>query len=76
MLELSAVHKYTAEKMRSVLVGLGWSAFEARMCIMDPVIRGVQVYHLLDKVEVKEVRSGQGKSSGLADRPTPSSDEE
>ncbi|KAJ8435255.1 hypothetical protein Cgig2_005307 [Carnegiea gigantea] len=35
VLELGAVHEYTAEKMRSVLMDLGWSDFEAWMCIMD-----------------------------------------
>ncbi|KAJ8433087.1 hypothetical protein Cgig2_014135 [Carnegiea gigantea] len=55
MLELSAVHECTAEKMRSILVDLGWSAFEAWMHIIDPVIRGAQLYRQLDEVEVKEV---------------------
>ncbi|KAJ8419880.1 hypothetical protein Cgig2_000617 [Carnegiea gigantea] len=76
MLELGAVHKYTAEKMRSVLVDLGWSAFEAWMRIMDPVIRGAQLYRQPDEVEFKEARSDQGESLGSADRPVPSSDEE
>jgi len=76
MLELNAVHDCTDEKMRFVLVGLGWSAFEAWMHIMDPVIQGAQLYHQPNEVEVKEVRSGQGESSGLSDPPAPSSDEE
>ncbi|KAJ8420464.1 hypothetical protein Cgig2_031989 [Carnegiea gigantea] len=45
MLELRVVHEYTVEKMRSVLVDLGWPAFEAWMRIMDLVIRGAQLYH-------------------------------
>ncbi|KAJ8442135.1 hypothetical protein Cgig2_011325 [Carnegiea gigantea] len=40
MLELGTVHEYTTEKMRSVFMDLGWSAFQAWMRIMDPVIRG------------------------------------
>jgi len=76
MLELSAVHTYMTEKMRSVLVRLGWSAFEAWMCIMDPVIRGAQLYRQPNEVEIKAVRSGQGESSGSPDPRAPSSDEE
>ena len=57
MLELGAVYECTAEKMRYVLVDLGWSAFDAWMRIMDPVIRCTQLYRQPDKVKVKEVRS-------------------
>ncbi|KAJ8450717.1 LOW QUALITY PROTEIN: hypothetical protein Cgig2_021189 [Carnegiea gigantea] len=73
MLELGAVHEYTAKKMRSVLVDLGWSAFEAWMRIMDPVIQGAQLYHQPDEVEI---RRGQGESSGSVHPLAPSSDEE
>ncbi|KAJ8426194.1 hypothetical protein Cgig2_008911 [Carnegiea gigantea] len=75
MLELGAVDEYTAKKIRSILVDLGWSAFEAWMPIMDPVIWGAQLYRQPDEVEFKEARSGQGESSGSADPPAPSSDE-
>ncbi|KAJ8419987.1 hypothetical protein Cgig2_025350 [Carnegiea gigantea] len=41
MLELGAVHEYTIEKMRSVLVDLGWSAFEAWLRVfLHPQPRG------------------------------------
>ncbi|KAJ8432914.1 hypothetical protein Cgig2_004588 [Carnegiea gigantea] len=43
MLEVGAIHEYTAEKMRSLLVGLRWSDFEVWMRIMDDVIRGAQL---------------------------------
>ncbi|KAJ8435423.1 hypothetical protein Cgig2_001075 [Carnegiea gigantea] len=76
MLELGAVHEYTTENIRSVLVDLGWSAFEAWIRIMDPVIRGAQLYRQPDEVEFKEARSSQGESSGSADPPAPSNDEE
>ncbi|KAJ8420525.1 LOW QUALITY PROTEIN: hypothetical protein Cgig2_024956 [Carnegiea gigantea] len=67
MLELDAIHKYTAERMRSILVDLGWSAFEAWMRIMDPVIRGAQLYRQPDEVEFKEAHSSQEESSGSAE---------
>ena len=73
MLELDAVHEYTAGKMRSVLADLGRSAFKAWMRIMDPVIRGAQLYCQPDEVEVCR---GQGKSSRSVDPPTLSSNEE
>ncbi|KAJ8435395.1 hypothetical protein Cgig2_009646 [Carnegiea gigantea] len=76
MLELSVVHKYTAERMRSLLVGLGWSTFEIWMRIMDEVIRGAQLHRLPDEVEVKGAHDGQGESSRSADPPAPSSDKE
>ncbi|KAJ8427162.1 hypothetical protein Cgig2_009521 [Carnegiea gigantea] len=60
MLEFGAVHEYTVGKMRSVLLGLGWSTFEAWMRIMGPVIWGAQLYRQPDEVEVKEVHSSQG----------------
>jgi len=56
MLELAALHEYTAQKIRSFLVGLRCLIFEAWMRIMDPVIRGAQLYHQPDEVEVKGVR--------------------
>ncbi|KAJ8429577.1 LOW QUALITY PROTEIN: hypothetical protein Cgig2_023783 [Carnegiea gigantea] len=59
MLELGAVHEYTVEKMRSLLVGLRWSSFEAWMHIMDPVIQGAQLYHQLNEVEVKQRPGGE-----------------
>ena len=58
MLELGAVHEYTSEKMRSLLVGLRWSTFEAWMRIMGPVIRGAQLCRQPGEVEVKGVRNG------------------
>ncbi|KAJ8421677.1 hypothetical protein Cgig2_004474 [Carnegiea gigantea] len=76
MLELGAVHEYTAEKMRSLLVGLKWSTFEVWMRIIDEVIRGAQLHRRPDEVEVKGDRDGRGEGLGAADPPTPSSDEE
>ena len=58
MLELGVVHEYTAERMRSLLVGLRWSTFEVWMRIMDEVIRGVQLHRPPDEVEVKGSRDG------------------
>ncbi|KAJ8434640.1 hypothetical protein Cgig2_032918 [Carnegiea gigantea] len=58
MLELGAIHKYTTEKKRSLLVGLRWSTFEVWMRIMDEVIRGVQLHRQPDEVEVKGVCDG------------------
>ncbi|KAJ8429347.1 hypothetical protein Cgig2_008794 [Carnegiea gigantea] len=58
MLELGAIHEYTAEKMGSLLEGLRWSDFEVWMCIMDDVIRGAQLCHQLDEVVVKGARDG------------------
>ena len=76
MLELGVVHEYTAERMKSLLVGLRWSTFKVWIRIMDEVIRGVQLHHQPEEVEVKGARDGQGEGSGSADPPTPSSDKE
>ncbi|KAJ8436120.1 hypothetical protein Cgig2_001147 [Carnegiea gigantea] len=76
ILELVVVHEYTAERMRSLLVGLRWSTFEVWMCIMDEVIRGAQLHCLSDEVEVKGARCSQGEASGSAAPSTPLSDEE
>ncbi|KAJ8443504.1 hypothetical protein Cgig2_016987 [Carnegiea gigantea] len=76
MLELGAVHVYTAENMRSLQVGLRWSDFEGWMHIMDPVIRGAQLYRLPDEVEIRGARDSRGEAVGAAVPPAPSSDEE
>ncbi|KAJ8429239.1 hypothetical protein Cgig2_026275 [Carnegiea gigantea] len=71
MLELGAIHVYTAENMRSLLVGLRWSDFEVWMRIMDPVIQGAQLYHQPDEVEVRGAHDGRGEDAGAADPPPP-----
>ncbi|KAJ8437859.1 hypothetical protein Cgig2_002993 [Carnegiea gigantea] len=76
MFELGVVHEYTVERMKSSLVGLRWSTFEVWMRIMDEVIRGMQLHRLPEEVDVKGARDSQGEGAGLADPPTPSSDEE
>jgi len=65
MLELDAIHEYTAEKMRSLLVGLRWSTFKVWMRIMDEVIRGTQLHHQPDEVEVKDDRDTGRPSCAL-----------
>ncbi|KAJ8422880.1 hypothetical protein Cgig2_027363 [Carnegiea gigantea] len=69
MVELSVVHEYTAERMRSLLVGLRWSILEVWMRIIDKVIRGAQLHRHPDEVEAKGARDGQGEGSRLADPP-------
>ncbi|KAJ8429720.1 hypothetical protein Cgig2_013792 [Carnegiea gigantea] len=57
-LELGVAHEYTAKSMKSSLVGLRWSAFEVWMHIMNEVIRGAQLYHPPDEVDVEGARDG------------------
>ncbi|KAJ8420396.1 LOW QUALITY PROTEIN: hypothetical protein Cgig2_013883 [Carnegiea gigantea] len=76
MFELGVVHEYTAERMKSLLVGLRWLTFKVWMRIMDEVIRRAQFHHQPDEMDVKGARDGQGEGSGSADPPAPSSDEE
>ncbi|KAJ8434070.1 hypothetical protein Cgig2_007585 [Carnegiea gigantea] len=74
--ELGVAHKYTAESMKSSMVGLRWSTFEVWLNYMDEVIRGAQLYRPPDEVEVQGARDGQGEGSGSAGPPVPSSEEE
>ncbi|KAJ8419879.1 hypothetical protein Cgig2_007495 [Carnegiea gigantea] len=76
MLELGVIHEYTAERMKSLLVGLRWLTFEVWMRIMDEVIWGAQFHRQPDEVDVKGARDGQGEGLGSADPPAPSSDKE
>ncbi|KAJ8434527.1 hypothetical protein Cgig2_030150 [Carnegiea gigantea] len=69
-------HDYTTESMKSSLVAQIWSTFEVWLDCMDKVIRGAQLYHPSDEVEVEGARDGQGEGSGSAGPPAPSSDEE
>ncbi|KAJ8427967.1 hypothetical protein Cgig2_024776 [Carnegiea gigantea] len=61
MLKLGVVQKYTAERIKSLLVGLMWPTFEVWMRIMDEVIRGAQFHRQPDEVDVKGARDGQGR---------------
>ncbi|KAJ8451488.1 hypothetical protein Cgig2_017879 [Carnegiea gigantea] len=73
---LGVAHEYTAESMKSLLVGLRWSTFEVWLDCMDCVIRRAQLYRPADEVEVQGARDGQEEGSGLAGPPALSSDEE
>jgi len=59
--ELGVAHEYTAESMKSSLVGLRWSTFEVLLDCMDYVLRGAQLYRLADEVEVRGSMDGQGE---------------
>jgi len=59
--ELSVAHEYTAERMKSSLMGLRWSTFEVWMHNMDEVIRGAQPYCRSNKVDVQGARDDQGE---------------
>ncbi|KAJ8437090.1 hypothetical protein Cgig2_016444 [Carnegiea gigantea] len=76
MLTFSVVHEYTAERMKSLLVGLRWSTFEVWLRIMDEVIQGARFHRQPDEVDVKGAHDGQWEGSRSADPPAPSSDEE
>ena len=50
--KLGVAHEYTAERMKSSLVGLRRSTFEVWMDCMDYPLRAVQLYRLANEVEV------------------------
>ena len=57
-IKLGVAHEYTAERMKSSLVGLRWSTFEVWMDCMDCPLRAAQLYRLADEVE------GRGSPDG------------
>ena len=56
--KLAVAHEYTAESMKSSLVGLRRSTFEVWMDCMDCPLRAAQLYRLADEVE------GRGSPDG------------
>ncbi|KAJ8427425.1 hypothetical protein Cgig2_019037 [Carnegiea gigantea] len=50
--ELGVAHNFTAESMKSSLVGLRWSTFEVWMGCLDQVLRAAQLQRPIDEVEV------------------------
>ncbi|KAJ8435553.1 LOW QUALITY PROTEIN: hypothetical protein Cgig2_015408 [Carnegiea gigantea] len=66
-IELSVAHDFTAESMKSSLIGLRWSTFEAQMDCVDHALRGAQLHQSADQVEVRGSQDGQEEGSGSAD---------
>ncbi|KAJ8424647.1 hypothetical protein Cgig2_016916 [Carnegiea gigantea] len=74
--ELGVAHDFTAESMKSSLIGLRWSTFEVWMDCVDHALRGAQLHRPADEVEVRGSRDGQEEGTRSADPPAPSNDEE
>ena len=50
--EIGVAHDFTAESMKSSLIGLRWSTFEVWMDCVDHALRGVQLHRPSNEVEV------------------------
>ncbi|KAJ8423386.1 hypothetical protein Cgig2_000556 [Carnegiea gigantea] len=74
--ELGVVLGFMAKSLKSFLVGLSWSCFEARMGRTDHELREAQLRQRTATMEVRSPLDGQEESSGSNGSPLPSSDEE
>jgi len=67
--ELGVVYNFTAESMKSSLIGLRWSTFEVWMDCVDHVLRAAQLQGPADEVEVCGSQDGQDEGSRLTGLP-------
>ncbi|KAJ8425534.1 hypothetical protein Cgig2_021339 [Carnegiea gigantea] len=74
--ELGVAHDFTAESMKSSLIGLRWLTFEVWMDCADHALRGAQLHRPADEVEVHGSQDEEEEGSGSTGPPAPSSDGE
>ncbi|KAJ8441232.1 hypothetical protein Cgig2_033956 [Carnegiea gigantea] len=74
--ELGAARGFIADDLKSTLVGLRWTCFEAWMSLTSHELREAQLQQRTIAVEARRPSDGQEESSGSIGPPPPSSDEE